>query len=258
MNFYIPTYDECIEIVNNNPDMYFYERKYLIDSYYLSTFGYRYAKHNNFILPIIDKSHINALELKGITFVFDDNNTYKHYLLLHKFWEIDQYNHCKYEIYKDKKIKNVTIKEDGFLVSFLKLPNNKIISFTKKSFDDKTNLEVNEFLEDKNYFNFINYCLDNNIQPIFEHIHEKMRVDYGDRNELVLLKLRNNLTGKYLDFDNFDNQMIKGIKIITEVNKTLDELLDISNKIENCEGWVVHFEDDTLLKVKTNWWRNKK
>ena len=48
-NFMIPTYDQCINIVNSNPDMYFYERKLLVDSYNISIFGYRHAKYNNFI-----------------------------------------------------------------------------------------------------------------------------------------------------------------------------------------------------------------
>ena len=255
MKFYIPTYEECIEIVNNNPDMYFYERKYLIDSYYISTFGYRYAKYNNFFLPLIDKPYVNALDLKGITFVFDDDKSYKHYLLLHKFWELDQYKHCTYDHYKDKKIKNVTTKEDGFLVSFLKLPNGKIISFTKHDFEDLTNIKSNKFLDNPDYFNFINRCLDNNVQPIFELIGEKLTVDYGDLNELILLKLRNNLTGEYLNIEDFDTT---GIEIVSTIDKTLDELIDISNIVKNCEGWVVHFEDDDLLKVKTNWWRDQK
>ncbi len=255
MKFYIPTYQDCIDIVNNNPDMYFYERKYIIDSYNISSFGYRYAKYNNFILPIIEKPDINALELKGITFVFDDNDKYKHYLLLPKFWEINQYNHCKYEKYKDKKIKNITIKEDGFLVSFLSLPNGKIISFTKHGFDGIVNIESNKFLENIDYKNFIKECLDNNIQPIFEYIGNNLTVKYGDVNDLVLLKLRNNNTGEFLDINNFN---LKGIKIITNVDKTLNELLDISNIVQNCEGWVIHFEDDELLKVKTKWWENNK
>ena len=48
------------------------------------------------------------------------------------------------------------------------------------------------------------------------------------------------------------------IEIVSTIDKTLDELIDISNIVKNCEGWVVHFEDDDLLKVKTNWWRDQK
>jgi len=255
MKFYIPTYEDCVNIVNNNPDMYFYENKYVIDNYNCSIFGYRYAKYNNFILPIIDNPNINALELKGIVFIFDDNGkVFNHHLLLHKFWEIDQYEHCKYDLFKDKKIKNITTKEDGYLVSFLKLPNNKIISFTKHGFDETINLKVNEFLSNNYYYNFIYDCLDKNIQPIFEYIGTKMFVNY-DNKDLILLKLRCNKTGKYLNINNYDTI---NISIVKEHNKTLDQLLLDCKILTNIEGYIIHFEDDTLLKLKTNWWINEK
>lgn len=255
MNFYIPTYQESIDIVNNNPDMYFYEKKYLIDGYDSSIFSYRHAKYNNFILPVVDNPKINALELKGLTYVFNDNNTiFDHYLLLHKFWEIDQYNHCKYDLFKDKKIKNITTKEDGFLVSFLKLPNGRIISFAKRGFSDTVNNRSNEYLNNKKYYDFISKCLDNNIQPIFEYIGIKMVVNY-EKDDLVLLKLRCKKTGKYLNIQDFDTE---GISIVKEHNKTLDELLRISINVENFEGWIVHFEDDNMLKIKTQWWKLNK
>ena len=44
--------------------MYFYNIDFIFDNYKLETFGYRYAKYNNFMLPLIDKPYINALELK--------------------------------------------------------------------------------------------------------------------------------------------------------------------------------------------------
>lgn len=254
MKYYIPTYKDCINIVNNNPDMYFYERRYIIDNYKLSTFGYRYASYNNFLLPLLDNMNINALELKGITYVFDDNGEYKHYLLLPKFWEINQYNHCNYNLYKDKKIKNITIKEDGHLISFLYLPSGEIISFDKHGIDQNVNIESNDFLQDKNYYNFIKMCLDNDIQPIFEHIDDTKIVKYG-RNDLILLKLRNRLSGKFLDINNFNTS---GINVVNEVNDTLDGLMLKSKYETECEGWIVHFEDDTLLKIKTRWWRYKK
>lgn len=255
MNFYIPSYNECIQIVNNNPDMYFYEKKYIIDGYDASIFGYRYAKFNNFMLPLINNSNVNALELKGITHIFNDNgDIYDYYLLLHKFWELDQYNHCKYDIFKNKKVKNITTKEDGFLISFIKLPNGRILSFAKNGFGDEINNRSNEFLNNQKYYNFIKMCLDNNIQPIFEYIGIKMIVNY-DKEDLILIKLRCKITGKYIDIKNIDTT---GISVVNEHHKTLDELLNISKTIENVEGWVVHFDDDSMIKVKTNWWRFNK
>lgn len=252
----IPTYKNCIEIIDNNPGCYFYENKYIINDYNISIFCYRYASYNNFMLPIPNKPKINALELKGISYIFDDNNkVFNHHLMLHKFWELDQYSHCKYDLFKNKKIKNVTIKEDGYMFTYIKLPNNIITSQCKKGFFLDTNSYVNEWLTDKYYNNFINYCLNNNIQPIFELIGNKYKrnVKYND-NKLVLIKLRNNKTGKYLNFKDIDTKNIDIIKH-ENFNNLNDIITSVKNK-ENFEGYVVHFEDDSMLKVKSDWWKN--
>jgi len=257
MEFYIPTYEECLEIVDSNPQMYFYERKYVIDSYRLSVFGYRYAKYNNFMLPIITKPHINALELKGLSFVFGDNGElYNRYLMLNKFWELNQYEHSDYESYKDKIIKNVTTKEDGFQITFIMLPSGDIVSQTKKGYDLLQNMLANEYIANSDYFVFIKECLLNGIQPIFELVGDKLQVEYHER-DLILTKLRCNKTGKYLDIKDFNT---KGISIVKQYdnNYTLDDILELKETVERCEGWIVQFEDDTILKIKTDWWINEK
>jgi len=254
--FYIPTYEECLEIVDKNPQMYFYERKYNIDNYKLSIFGYRYAQYNNFVLPIISNDEINALELKGISYVFnDDGSVFNHYLMLHKFWELNQYEHCSYDLFKDKPIKNITTKEDGFLVTFIMLPSEDIISQTKKGYDQYVNLVSNDYLGKSNYYCFIKECLLNNIQPMFELVGERSLVKYKEPN-LILTKLRCNKTGKYLDIKNHNTYDVSVVKEYKNYN--LDDLLDLKKNKKYIEGWIVHFEDDTILKVKTDWWINKK
>lgn len=255
MSFYIPTYKECLSMIDNNPLMYFYERKYVIDSYRVSIFGYRYAQFNNFMLPVIETPNINALELKGISFVFDDNGeVFKHYLMLNKFWEMDQYEHCNKDKFINKEIKNVTTKEDGFLITFIMLPSGDIISQTKKGFDSEENLESNKYLDNKDYFDFISYCLNNDIQPIFELVDSSFYVKY-DKQSLILTKLRCNNTGKYLNISDYNTN---GIEVVEEYDYTLDELLEKKKEDKETEGWIVHFTDDTLLKIKTDWWINEK
>ncbi len=256
MDFYIPTYEECLEIVDKNPKMYFYERKYNIDNYKLSIFGYRYAQYNNFMLPLFDKPDINALELKGLSFVFDDNgNVFKHYLMLHKFWELDQYDHSVYDEYKDKKIKNITTKEDGFQITYIMLPSGDIISQTKKGYDSYQTLLANEYLGKTNYYKFIRECLLNDVQPIFELVGEKLFVKYN-KTDLILTKLRCNKTGKYLDIKDFKTNYISVVKHFD--NYTIDDLLELKKTTKKLEGWVVHFEDDSIIKIKTDWWIKKK
>jgi len=215
-----------------------------------------FAKDNNFLLPIIDKPEINALELKGLSFVFnDDGIVFNHYLMLNKFWELNQYEHCTYDIFKDKKIKNITTKEDGFLITFIMLPSGDIISQTKKGYDSYENILANEYISKPYYYIFIKDCLLNNIQPIFELVGENSFVKYK-KPDLILTKIRCNKTGKYLNIKDYNTYDISVVKEYNDYD--LNNLLELKESVKNIEGWIVHFEDDTLLKVKTNWWINKK
>lgn len=253
MKFYLPSYDECLTIVKSNPHGCFYERGHVVDDYEISIFSYRNAKHNNFMMPL-QNEQVNALEMKGLVFVFNDDKTvYKRYLMLHKFWEIDQYEHCMKDLYKDIPVKNITVKEDGFLVSFIRLPNSVIVSNTKNGFYDDINVMANEFLQNKDYFNFISSCLDKDIRPIFELVIPNRKFVKYNETSLILTKLRCNVTGKYLDLDG-----ITEVPVVDRFKMSLDEVYRIKDHVRDLEGWVVHFIDDSIIKVKTKFWRDLK
>ena len=115
----------------------FYETKIEIDKYKVSIFNYRLAQHNDFLQPLKDNSDKDALELRGITFIFnDDGSLFKRYILLEKFFNLNQVSTSMYSIVKNYKIKNINNKEDGSLVTFIKLPNGKVLGKTKMSFDN--------------------------------------------------------------------------------------------------------------------------
>lgn len=251
----LPTYNQCIRIVNENPHGCFYERKYIVDDYDISIFSYRKAKYNNFILPLIDHPDINALEMKGIVFVFNDDNTiYNRYLMLNKFWEIDQYNHSKYELYQNKTVKRITTKEDGYLVSFIRLPNGIIISNEKNGFSTRINEISNEYLNDENYYTFIKNCIDSNIRPIFELVIENDMIVSYDKTSLILTNLRCNKTGRYLNLKDYEIN----IPYVKEYDYKLEEVYNLRKYVEGIEGWIVQFDDETMVKIKTYWWRNMK
>lgn len=253
----IPTYQDCLSFVNSNAKNIFWRRRFDIDGYNIYIFGYRFAEYQNFIKPLPD-SDINALEMKGISFLQNGDN-YDHSLMFNKFWELDQYEHCKYEKFKDLKIKRVMTKEDGNLITFIRLPNGKIISKVKKGFDTMFNRTANNiYKKNEKIRNFVIYCLDNNIIPLFEIVSKKhiLVLEYK-KEELILLNLRNNLTGEYLDYKNIDYNL-EGIHIVKEYDYTLDDLLEIREDLTFSEGWVVQFENDIFLKVKTKWYVEEK
>lgn len=258
MNFYIPNYDECLKIVKENAKYVFYSVRNNLDDYTIETFGYRYAEYNNFINPLID-SDINALELKGISFIYDEEDSYNYNIMFHKFWELNQYEHTMYDKFKGLKIKKVMLKEDGNLISFVKFPNDKILAKTKKGIKN-IHCDISNYFynENKNYRDFISFCLENDIVPLFEVIGKDIGlfIEY-EGLDLILLNLRNNKTGEYINFEdiNYDLSTITKIKTY---DYDLDTLIDMSNYVKGIEGWVIQFENDDMLKIKTKFYENLK
>lgn len=71
--------------------------------------------------------------MRGISFLENkNNNEFKEYLTLKKYYLVDQKEETKYENIKNFKIDNVTVKEDGSLITFLFM---KIISKQKQEME---------------------------------------------------------------------------------------------------------------------------
>ena len=254
LKYFIPTYSDCLNIVYNNPPKTFYEKRKLFEGYDFSIFSYQTAEYKNFKNPLKDFPEITAFEMKGLTFLHHEGKTF-HSLMFNKFWELNQYPEFSYDNFKDKKIKRIMVKEDGNLISFVRLPDGRIFSRVKEGFKSSFNKTANEFYNthDK-YQKFISYCLDNNIVPLFELVGENRIVLKYEENNLFLLNLRNNITGEYIDWESLDYDL-DGINIIkNETQYSFDDLISMAKEKEEFEGWVVQFEDDMLLKVKTKWY----
>jgi T4 RnlA family RNA ligase len=246
MAFYLPTYDECVNLVKTKGELSFYELKYTINNYKISIFNYRLTQYSDFY-DVFD-----ARELRGITFVFNPDGTlFKRYLMLHKFWNINQVAETQYNIIKDLKIKSINNKEDGSLISFIKLPNGEILSRTKMGIDNFQSIEsFNIYKNSKNLIQFIEYCFDNDMIPTFEYVsfNNKIVLNY-DESRLILLRVRHLNTGEYVDLKSINTF---GIEIVKEEEyNSIDELIDLCKTLTNKEGWVVQFENDLFIKIKT-------
>lgn len=237
-------YIEAKKIVSESNGV-FYETKHVVDGYDVSVFNYRLATYSSF-------SELNYLELRGLTFVFNkDGSLFKRYLLVEKFFNINENESTRLEDLKKLTIKSVYEKEDGSIVSFVKLPNNKVVAKSKASFDSYQAVSSNKiYQENVNLQKFVNESLDNDLSPIFEYVSpfNKVVLIY-EKDELILLRLRNNITGEYLDIEN-----IPGIKIPKRFDYSLDQLEELSKTVENKEGWVIEFTNNLKVKQKTDFY----
>jgi len=251
----LPTYEEAVELCSYDESP-FYETKTEVDGYRVSIFNYRLAQYSDFNEPIQSKPDLKGFEMRGICFVFNkDGSLYARYPLLEKFFNLNQVPDSMYSVVKNYKIRYVNNKEDGSIASFIKLPNGKVIGKSKMGFDNDQSYGINRIYKtNQDVTNFVDWCLENNITPIFEYVSPQNRIVLRySQEELILLRLRDNLTGNHIDIsDHLDK--IGSIKIAPFEDETLDGLIEKSKTEAEREGWIVQFDNGHLLKIKTDWY----
>lgn len=271
----LPTFEECLEITKKNEA--FTHRYREVDGFKISVFDYLLASYPDFNKPI-EGSDLTAFELRGLCFthelkkglfhnfigsirgLFNEGRKEKvveRFLLLNKFFNINQCENYQYEDLKNKKIRKIMDKMDGSVMRFIRLPNGKIVIKSKTFFDnDQTAMGNKLYQKNNNLQKFIKETLDSKLAAIFELVSASNRIVIAyDKTELTLLQLRDEATGEYLDI--YSHPLVKKYKIKTVKSEpivTLEELMELVKTTENKEGWVVEFEDGSLVKIKTAWY----
>lgn len=250
----LPTYEECLEVCNRTGDMKFYKKELFYNKYKIVVFNYRFVDLNDFI-------NNDALEYRGLTFVFNEDGTlYNRFLKLRKFFNLNENDSTQHINLLNKKIKSIHNKEDGSLITFIKLPDETALATTKMTFENDQS-KVAQFRYENNVENIkplIDYCLNNEIIPIFELTGplNRLVLKYSE-TKLILLRLRCNKTGELLNFNVLPDNLINNISIATNENyNSLEEMVSLSETIEDKEGWVIVLENDLMLKIKSRWYYN--
>lgn len=258
---FIPTYDDCVEMCSKE-DSAFYESKFVIDGFNISVFNYRLAQYKDFVNPIEGRPEVKAYEMRGLTFVFNtDGSIFKRFILLEKFFNLNQVPETMYSVVKDYKIKYVNNKEDGSIASFIQLPNGKILGKSKMGFDNEQANGINRIYKNREDINqFVNWCLENDITPIFEYVAPANRIVLKYLTEdLILLRMRDTKTGKHIDMKDYLDK-IGTIRMapFEDDMMGLDELTEVIAKQVDKEGVIVQTTDNTgkdfFFKIKTPWY----
>jgi len=258
MRNYLITYEDAIEIAKRYNNNNFWEIQFLKNGYKLSSFNYFICGWDDFEKPLPQKPDINAFDMRGVTFVFNkDGSVWKRFLMLPKFFNINQVESTQYGNIKNKKIKNISIKEDGSLVAFMMLPDGKLFAKTIGSFASEQAESAYQYLykwEEK--VEFVKMVLNAGYTPLFEYVSGPNRIvlKYSEE-DLRFLGLRDNFTGEWMP----SSEMLSvpfNIPSSENSNCSLDELIEKAKTEDNKEGWVVMFEDGQMVKIKTAWYFN--
>jgi T4 RnlA family RNA ligase len=258
---YLPTYEDCVEMCSKEESS-FYESKFVIDGFPISIFNYRLAQYRDFVTPLENRPDVKAYEMRGLTFVFNTDGTlYKRFLLLEKFFNLNQVPESAYSIIKNYKIKFVNNKEDGSIASYIQLPNGKILGKSKMGFDNEQSNGINRIYRTRtDVKEFVDWCIDNNITAIFEYVSPANRIVLRYLEEdLILLRMRDNSTGKHLNIkDHLDKISTIRIAPFEDDSKDLDSLIEVNATQVDKEGVIVQTEDeygkDFFFKIKTPWY----
>ena len=243
---FIPSYDEAVAICQRNP--VFYETKHKVHGYDVSVFNYRLATFDDF------RSE-NAFEMRGLTFVFNQDGTlYKRFLGLHKFFNVNETEITQAHLIENYEVINVSDKLDGSMITFIELPNGEIVPKTKNAFDGGPVAYVGELI-DSLIIGFVREQFSKRHCVFFEYTSPLNRIVVKyPVSALSVIKIRDERTGEYL----FDESVPEGLK--TAKNETfeftsLDDLMKTYETLEDKEGSVITFRkpdgEQLLVKVKT-------
>lgn len=235
----IPTLNECLEICEKNTSFKFKKEK--INGFNTYQFTYFLASYKDFAEPFVGCT-ANARELRGLTFVIDNNGIEYVFPFIHKFFNINENESTQLEVVDKIGVKEILNKYDGSAITFIVFPDGSIRAKTKFSFVSEQAKMAQKML-DNNIFlkDYIKYCyLHRNQVCLYELISpfNKIVVNY-DRTELVHLYRRGIDDGEYIS-------RTSSVGIVS-----FNQLCRLQKQAKGIEGWVVITNDGDFVKVKT-------
>jgi T4 RnlA family RNA ligase len=254
--YYLPSYEDCRAICDKYDDFQFYEGISFVDGYKICTFNYRLIGYNDFLYPLGEDSPVKAFELRGITFVFNEDGTlYKRYLLMNKFFNLNQVDETQYHLIKDIPIKYVHDKCDGSVINFIQLPNGKILPKSKMCVDNDQAMCATEIVNANPAIKkMVEWALGRDLMPIMEYVSPRNRVVLKyKKSDLILLRFRDLISGEYVDLETYPN-LSELVTAETENYSNWNDLTSLIEEVKEKEGWVVTLENGMMVKLKTKWY----
>jgi len=249
------TYEDGLKLIEAYDDFNFSKSEFMLEGYRVVTFTYFLCEFDHFERPLDEKPEVKGYDMRGATFVFNkDGSLYKRFLMLPKFFNLNQVENTQYDVIKDKIISGVTEKEDGSLIAVMQLPNGSLFPKTIGSFDNEQTTGARKILDENEELRI--FCIGGvkmGYTPLFEYVSWDNRIVLKySKPELRFIGVRDNYDGRFENV--YDKKWSLPVNATKIVEYTLDELIEKSKTEEDKEGWVVKFEDGQMIKIKTEWY----
>lgn len=246
MNFPVLTHiDQVREAIKDRPEFIEAEREVLTGTglYKYHVFNYMVAHTDSFDCPL-------RRECRGLIFDHEGRVLSRRF---HKFFNQGE----KPETTNiDLSLPHVVLdKADGSMITPLVFDRKTIRWATKMGVTDIGEMAFNVANRDRNKIDYVWFAVEQHLAgwtPIFEYISPNNRIVLPYQEEkLILLAIRNNITGEYLSYD--DMKYVAGIHnipVIQPYSKSIDTLPNETD----IEGVVIRFDSGNMIKIKTDWY----
>jgi len=203
-------------------------------------------------------------ECRGITFHPDGTIAAR---TLHKFFNVGEREDTQPHVLPWARVVRIMDKRDGSMVTPVRLDMWGNFKFkTKKSFTTKEAALADELSSEVDRYNWIKKLLLDGFTPTFEVTSPRFPIVLRyEKDELTLLHIRENITGRYLT-----EREIEGMTPPFPVVENLidqfygdglpaklvswDKLKAAAETREGIEGWIIQFDDGEMVKLKTKWY----
>jgi len=175
----------------------------------------------------------------------------------HKFFNVNERTETQDHIVDLSQPHVILEKLDGsMIVPFLL--NGEIRWGTKMGLTDVA-APVEEFVKNSNieYVDYARDLLELGFCPIFEWCSRKQKIvlDYGQEDQLILTAVREIKTGKYMPLNYYNRGLydipeVRGFDPITDMKAFLEYV----STLTDVEGFVIRFADGHMAKVKCHWY----
>lgn len=195
-----------------------------------------------------DEADFIRRECRGITFYEDGTIAVRKF---HKFFNVNERPETQFHEIDLDKPHVILEKLDGSMVT--PFFSDTFAGWHTKMGDTDVAQTVNEFSrKNPQYLEWSAEVVAEGKTPIFEWCSRKNRIviDYPE-DRLVLVGIRDNVTGEYLSHDKLLTAETHGIDVVQAHKATFDaDFLDNVRDMIGVEGFVVRFDDGHMLKIK--------
>lgn len=173
---------------------------------------------------------------------------------LHKFFNVNERDETQFVVINFNQPHVILEKLDGSMITPV-VTDAGLRWGTKMGITD-VGMGAELFVASRSgYADFAKFVIDCGKTAIFEWCSRKQRivVDYPE-DRLVLIAIRDNITGEYESLDAMHNLAdpwgVEVVKAYAGNAKSMVDLMFETKDAEGIEGWIVRFDDGHMLKVK--------